>query len=127
MQLGEQNVYRDIDPDGQGFAPLVAAFYRRVRADDLLGPMYPPDDWEQAEWRLRAFLDQRFGGPATYSEQRGHPRLRMRHMPFKIGEAERDRWLELMIAAMDEVQVPRPVRRVIGPFFATVADQMRNQ
>ena len=123
MQLGEQNVYRDLG----GFGELVAAFYRRVRADDLLGPMYPPDDWEQAEWRLRAFLDQRFGGPQTYSEQRGHPRLRMRHMPFKIGEAERDRWLELMIASMDEVDVPKHVRKVIGPFFAVVADQMRNQ
>ncbi len=89
--------------------------------------MYPPDDWEQAQWRLRAFLDQRFGGPQTYSEQRGHPRLRMRHAPFAIGVHERDRWLKLMAEAMEEVAVSDEVTEVIGPFFLMVADQMRNR
>ena len=125
MQLGEQDVYRDISPEG--FKPLVAAFYRRVRQDDVIGVLYPPDEWDEAEWRLRAFLDQRFGGPTTYSGQRGHPRLRMRHMPFAIGEAERDRWLALMEASMDEVAVPPGVRKIIAPFFRVVADQMRNR
>ena len=125
MELQEQDVHAALGPDG--FGPLVAAFYRRVRTDDLLGPMYPPDDWEQAEWRLRAFLDQRFGGPQTYSERRGHPRLRMRHAPFAIGVPERDRWLKLMAAAMEEAAVSDEVTEVIGPFFLMVADQMRNR
>ena len=125
MPLGEADIHAALGPDG--FAPLVAAFYRRVRADDLLGPMYPPDDWEQAEWRLRAFLDQRFGGPMTYSERRGHPRLRMRHAPFAIGEPERDRWLKLMGEAMDETGVTDEVTEVIAPFFLMVADRMRNR
>ena len=125
MPLREDQIHAALGPDG--FGPLAAAFYRRVRADDLLGPMYPPDDWEQAQWRLRAFLDQRFGGPTAYSQRRGHPRLRMRHAPFAIGEPERDRWLALMAGAMEEVGVPDEVTEVIGPFFGMVADQMRNR
>ena len=85
---------------------MVAAFYRRVQTDDLIGPMYPDQDWEGAEKRLADFLVYRFGGAATYLEQRGHPRLRGRHMPFPIGVAERDRWLDLMGQAMREVEVP---------------------
>ncbi|MEM8873408.1 MAG: globin [Planctomycetota bacterium] len=110
-----------------GFTRLVAAFYRRVREDDIVGVLYPPDDWEGAEWRLRAFLCQRFGLSTEYSEKRGHPRLRMRHMPFAIGPAERDRWLELMSAAMDETEVPANVRATLTPFFVQVAEHMRNQ
>ena len=106
---------------------MVAAFYRRVREDDLLGPMYPDDDWDGAEERLADFLIYRFGGSQKYIEERGHPRLRMRHMPFQIGEAERDRWLELMGEAMDEVSVPDAVKAELGPFFAQTADFMRNR
>ncbi|WP_009965929.1 hemin transporter [Verrucomicrobium spinosum] len=105
---------------------LVAAFYRRVKADDLLGPMYPPEDWEGAERRLRDFLIFRFGGPDQYIQERGHPRLRMRHAPFKIGVAERDRWLDLMGAAMKEVGIPEDLAPTLGGFFAQVADFMRN-
>lgn len=125
MPLGEADVFHALGP--AGFGPLVAAFYRRVRTDDLLGPMYPPEDWEGAQWRLQGFLDQRFGGPSTYSERRGHPRLRMRHAPFAIDEAARDRWLKLMAEAMDEVAVSDEVTEVIAPFFLMVADQMRNR
>ena len=110
----------DPDPFGQlydrlgepTFRRLVAAFYRRVRVDDLIGPMYPPEEWDAAEQRLAGFLIQRFGGPPTYSQQRGHPRLRMRHAPFAITPAAAERWLELMAAALDEAQVPprRPLR-----------------
>ncbi len=110
-----------------GIGQMVAAFYRRVRTDDLLGPMYPPDDWEGAEERLREFLWFRLGGPSRYLEMRGHPRLRMRHMPFAIGEAERDRWLALMSEAMDETAVPAPARAFLEPFFAQVAEFMRNR
>ncbi len=110
-----------------GLAKLVGDFYVRVRADDLIGPMYPDNDWENAERRLRDFLIGRFGGPQRYIEERGHPRLRMRHAPFSIGVAERDRWLELMGAAMDATEVPAPSRAILEPFFAQVADFMRNR
>ncbi|MEM6560269.1 MAG: globin [Planctomycetota bacterium] len=110
-----------------GFHRLVAAFYQRVRADDVIGVMYPENDWDGAEWRLRAFLCQRFGLSNDYSQQRGHPRLRMRHMPFAIGPAERDRWLEIMSAAMDETDVPAKVRAILTPFFVQVAEHMRNR
>lgn len=106
---------------------LVAAFYRRVRVDDLLGPLYPPDDWEGSEKRLRDFLIYRFGGSDRYIQERGHPRLRGRHMPFSIGLAERDRWLDLMGAAMKETNVPEDVAPVLGEFFAQVAEMMRNR
>lgn len=106
---------------------MVAAFYRRVKTDDLLGPMYPANDWEGAEKRLADFIVYRFGGPQTYIEERGHPRLRARHFPFAIGEAERDRWMKLMTEAMEEMQTPGEVAPVIREFFGQVADSMRNQ
>ena len=111
----------------EGFGSLVAAFYRRVRTDAIIGPMYPDDDWEGSEKRLRDFLIFRFGGSDRYLIERGHPRLRMRHTPFRIGEAERDRWLELMDAAMDEVALGGQARPQLAAFFAMVADAMRNQ
>ena len=122
--MTEQEVLPALGEDGMG--QIVAAFYRRVKTDDLMGPMYPADDWEGSEERLRDFLIFRFGGSKIYIEDRGHPRLRMRHAPFQIGTAERDRWLELMGAAMDECEVSSEVRGVLDPFFAQVADFMRN-
>ncbi len=109
-----------------GIRRMVASFYRRVREDDLLGPMYPADDWEGAEERLAEFLLFRLGASTRYLETRGHPRLRMRHMPFKIGVAERDRWISLMSAAMDETQVSETARAFLDPFFEQVADFMKN-
>lgn len=106
---------------------MVAGFYRRVRTDEVLGPLYPPDDWEGAEARLRDFLLFRFGGVMRYVEERGHPRLRMRHLPFAIGEAERDRWLELMGEAVREAGVAREPAQALMTFFAQVADFMRNR
>lgn len=111
----------------EGLTNLVAAFYRRVRTDDVIGPLYPPDDWEEAEKRLRDFLIYRFGGSDRYLQERGHPRLRGRHMPFSIGLAERDRWLELMGQAMRETEVPEDLAPVMAEFFAQVADMMRNR
>ena len=110
----------------QGFANLVAEFYRKVREDDLIGPMYPPDDWEGAEKRLCDFLIFRFGGPPRYVEERGHPRLRGRHMPFSIGEAERDRWLELMDAAFVAADTDSRAAATLKEFFVPTADFMRN-
>ena len=111
----------------EGFARLIRGFYARVRADDLIGPLYPPDDWANAEWRLRQFLVQRFGGPTTYSESRGHPRLRMRHGPFPIGPAHRDRWLDLMSAAMAEAAISADVAAVLWPYFVQTAAAMMNR
>lgn len=85
------------------FRRLVAGFYRRVAEDPLLRPLYPDEDLTDAEERLRLFLVQYWGGPSTYSQRRGHPRLRMRHAPFVIGPAQRDAWLRNMRAALDDV------------------------
>ena len=106
---------------------MVAAFYRRVRYDDVIGPMYPPDEWEQAEERLADFLLFRLGVSEAYIAKRGHPRLRMRHVTFKIGMKERDRWLLLMGEAMDETGVPEKARVFLNQFFEQVADFLRNR
>ena len=87
------------------FDRIARAFYRGVRVDEVLAPMYPEDDWEGAIWRLRTFLEQYWGGPTTYSEQRGHPRLRMRHAPFPVTPLARERWLLHMHAALDEAKL----------------------
>jgi truncated hemoglobin YjbI len=85
------------------FARLVSAFYAGVAEDDVLRAMYPEDDLEPAAERLRMFLEQYWGGPTTYSEQRGHPRLRMRHAPYAVDHDARVRWLTHMRAAVDEL------------------------
>jgi hemoglobin len=110
-----------------GFARLTAAFYRQVPDDDILGPMYPPDDLAGAEQRLRDFLVGRFGGPQRYIAQRGHPRLRARHMPFPIDAAAAERWLQLMDSALREAALPEPVTTILREFFVEVAALMRNR
>ena len=110
-----------------GFTKMVAAFYERIKTDDLIGPMYPPDELEAAEERLRLFLLFRFGNDPRYQAKRGHPRLRMRHAPFPIGNAEAERWLELMDAAMDETKVPTSIRMELNAFFTMVAHNMKNK
>ena len=118
--------FKDDASREETFTKLIAAFYRRVRTDDLIGPMYPEDDFEGAEQRLRDFLIYRFGGSDRYIQERGHPRMKMRHMPFKIGIKERDRWLEIMAAAMEETEVPGEIALELKVFFEQVADFMRN-
>ncbi|GAC1400314.1 MAG: globin [Chloroflexota bacterium] len=110
----------------EAFRHLVHEFYGRVYADPLLRPMFP-DDRAAAEERLSLFLIQYFGGPATYSEQRGHPRLRMRHLPFAIGPAERDAWLAHMLAAIEAVGIPEPAREQMRAYFEGAATFMINQ
>ena len=110
-----------------GIRQMVAAFYRRVREDDLIGPMYPENDLRRCGGALGGIPAFRLGASTRYLETRGHPKLRMRHITFKIGIAERDRWLELMTAAMEETGVPPEARGFLDPFFAQVADFMRNQ
>jgi len=111
----------------EGFRRLVAAFYRQVPNDDILGPMYPGDDLEGAEERLRDFLVGRFGGPQRYIARRGHPRLRMRHLPFPIDPRARDRWIELMSRALDEAEFPAEVQAVMRPYFEATATAMINR
>jgi hemoglobin len=108
------------------FRRLVDAFYAGVASDPLLRPLYPEDDLGPAAERLRMFLIQYWGGPTTYSQQRGHPRLRMRHAPFTIGVAERDAWLRHMRAALDGLQLPPAYDRVLWDYLTTAADSMRN-
>ena len=123
--MDDQEIYALIGEDG--FARLVAAFYRQVGADDILGPMYPRHDMAGSEERLREFLVYRFGGPTRYLEQRGHPRLRMRHAPFPIGQAARDRWLQLMDVALREAALPGPADETLREFFDNVATHMMNR
>jgi hemoglobin len=123
--MEEQEIYSVIGDDG--FQRLVAAFYRQIPSDDVLGPLYPPQDLAGAERRLRDFLLFRFGGPSTYLETRGHPRLRMRHAPFAIGTAARGRWLQLMNRALDESGFPEPVHSTLKTFFASTATFLMNR
>ena len=102
--MEDHEIYAAVGEDG--FRRLVSAFYRQVPTDDILGPMYPAGDLAGAEQRLRDFLVGRFGGPPRYVEERGHPRLRMRHMPFAVTAAARDRWLEAF-AIFDELGDPQ--------------------
>ena len=111
----------------EGFTRLVAAFYRQVPQDDLLGPMYPATDLANAEQRLRDFLIGRFGGPQTYIEQRGHPRLRARHSPFSIDHTVRDRWMRLMDNALGEAALPVEAESVLRKFFNEMSTFMINQ
>jgi hemoglobin len=110
------------------FERLVDAFYDRVEQDGVLLALYPePDDLGPARMRLRLFLAQYWGGPTTYSDLRGHPRLRMRHAPFAIGEDERDRWLASMNGAIAELNPPAPIAGALRDYFAIAADAMRNR
>jgi hemoglobin len=121
----EHEVYPVIGEDG--FERLSIAFYRQIPADDVLGPMYPADDLEAARQRLRDFLIFRFGGPQRYIEQRGHPRLRMRHAPFAIGQVARDRWLALMTRALEESKLPDDVTGLLRSFFESTTTFLVNR
>ena len=109
------------------FERLVARFYAAVRTDPVLAPLYPQDDWEGAEDRLRGFLEQYWGGPTTYSQQRGHPRLRMRHAPFAIGPAERDAWLRHMRDAVDSLDLTPEQDATLGGYLEMAALSMQNR
>jgi hemoglobin len=108
------------------FDGLAARFYVRVDADPVLRPLYP-DDLEPGERHLALFLAQYWGGPTTYSDDRGHPRLRMRHAPFRIGQAERDAWYGAMAATLGEAGVDQEVERRFLEYFATAADHLVNE
>jgi hemoglobin len=109
------------------FEALVDRFYRGVASDDVLRPLYPEADLAGARRRLTLFLVQYWGGPTTYLEERGHPRLRARHSPFAIGGLERDRWLLHMQAAIDASGALPDVREQLHDYVAMAADAMRNR
>jgi hemoglobin len=110
-----------------GLTRLVAAFYRRVPQDDILGPMYPAHDLAGSEQRLRDFLIYRLGGPPRYIEQRGHPRLRVRHAPFHINSAARERWMQLMTAALEEAAFPPEADQFLRTFLGEIASFLVNR
>jgi hemoglobin len=109
------------------FRALVARFYAGVREDPVLRPMYPADDWDGAETRLRMFLEQYWGGPTTYSEQRGHPRLRMRHAPFAVDEKARDAWLSHMREAVDSLELSAEQDATLWGYLEMAARSMQNR
>ena len=108
------------------FVRLVRRFYEEVAIDPVLRPMYPEEDLGPAEERLRLFLIQYWGGPRTYNERRGHPRLRMRHVPFRVGAAERDLWLKHMRVALDSVGLPEALDRRMWEYMVMAAHSLVN-
>jgi hemoglobin len=124
-QVDEYGIYALIGEEG--FERLVGAFYKQVPGDDLLGPMYAGRNLAEAEQRLRDFLVVRFGGPSRYLEQRGHPRLRMRHVAFPIDQRARDRWVRLMGTAFEEAKLPVEAERVLRTFFEGTASFLINR
>lgn len=109
------------------FTALVQRFYAGVASDPLLSPMYPPEELPAAEERLRLFLMQYWGGPTTYDDLRGHPRLRMRHHPFAIGPAERDAWLRHMGAAVASLDLAPELEAPLWDYLVTAAHAMQNR
>ena len=110
------------------FERLVDRFYEGVADDPVLLPLYPePHDLAPARHRLTLFLAQYWGGPSLYSDERGHPRLRMRHVPFSIGGEERDRWLVHMRAAVASLEPPADIERALLDYFDMAAESMRNR
>ena len=109
------------------FRKLVENFYARVADDPVLRAVYPDEDLSGATERLTLFLIQYWGGPTTYSERRGHPRLRMRHQPFAIGQRERDAWLGHMKAAVESLELAPPVRKALLDYFEAASLAMINR
>ena len=123
--MDEHQVFQAVGEEG--FRSLVAAFYRQIPNDDILGPMYAGRDLGEAEERLREFLIFRFGGPPRYIENRGHPRLRMRHAPFAVDQSARDRWMLLMTRAVDEAGLPAEAAAALREFFGSMATFLINR
>ena len=118
-------IYATVGEDG--IARITEAFYQQVATDDLLAPMYPKDDLQGSEQRLRDFLVYRFGGPQRYIETRGHPRLRMRHASFPIDQRARDRWISLMDNALEAAELPADMTAMLQEFFRHVATFLINR
>ena len=122
----EQQTFFEQVGGEETFRRLVHRFYQGVAEDPVLRPMYPEEDLGPAEVRLRMFLEQYWGGPRTYSEQRGHPRLRMRHAPYRVGPLERDAWLRAMRIAVDEAGLSPAHRDQLWQYMTYAAASMQN-
>ena len=123
---GDAATFYDTVGGEETFRLLVHRFYAGVADDPVLRPLYPEPDLSGAEERLRMFLVQYWGGPRTYSERRGHPRLRMRHAPFRIGRAEHDAWLARMRAAMDSIELTDDQRSTLWDYLVMAAQSLVN-
>ncbi len=126
MSADEPQTFYDAVGGHATFVRLVDAFYRGVADDEILRPMYPEEDLGPARERLLLFLEQYWGGPGTYSEQRGHPRLRMRHAPFAVNPDARDRWLAHMRTAVDELRLSRLHEDQLWDYLDRAAHAMVN-
>lgn len=124
--MTEEHSFYDRVGGHETFVALTAKFYAGVAEDAILREMYPEEDLGPAEGRLRMFLEQYFGGPTTYSDERGHPRLRMRHMPFHVNPDARDRWLTHMTAAVLSLDLPPIDQEVMLDYFDRAAHAMVN-
>ncbi len=124
---GTQQTFYEAAGGEETFHRLVHDFYRRVAGDPELRRVYPSKDLQPAEDHLRMFLIQYWGGPDAYSQRRGHPRLRMRHARFHVGEAERDAWLGHMRAALDEIALPETLDRQLWNYLVMAAHSLVNQ
>ena len=122
----EPETFYDAVGGAETFRRLVDHFYGAVADDPVLRPLYPDEDFEEAPERLRMFLEQYWGGPRTYQEVRGHPRLRMRHAPFAIGERERDAWLARMRAALDDIALPPEQDALLWDYLQMAAHSLVN-
>ncbi|MFI8565306.1 globin [Rhodococcus sp. NPDC078407] len=124
-----QQTFYDAVGGAETFRLLTAKFYEEVAKDEIVRPLYPEEDLGPAERRMRMFLEQYWGGPRTYSDERGHPRLRMRHNPFRIGPLERDAWLRCMyvaIASIDDSVLDAAHRAQLTDYMKMAADSMVN-
>ncbi|WHT20756.1 globin [Crossiella sp. CA-258035] len=124
--VGTPETFYDLVGGEETFRRIVGRFYAEVAKDEVLRPMYPEQDLGPAEERLRLFLMQYWGGPHTYSDQRGHPRLRMRHVPFTIGPIERDAWLRCMRIAVDEAGLAPERRDQLWAYMEMAANSLVN-
>lgn len=123
--MSDQPTIYDLAGGDEPFRQLVEDFYTRIERDPLLRPLFP-SDLEPGKERQFLFITQYFGGPQRYNEQRGHPRLRMRHGPFIIGHQERDAWATHMLAAIDTVGFVEPVRSALRDYFERAATFLIN-
>jgi hemoglobin len=126
IPIGQPESFYDQVGGQETFHRLVHEFYLGVAGDPALRALYPEEDLGPAEDRLRMFLEQYWGGPTTYSEQRGHPRLRMRHVPFRVTPAQRDRWLTHMMAAVDTLALPPANDLLLRDYLERAAHSMVN-
>ncbi|KAB7743290.1 globin [Nostocoides sp. F2B08] len=123
--MSEESFYEQVG-GAPTFEKLVHEFYRGVAGDEALRALYPEQDLAPAERRLRMFLEQYFGGPRTYSDERGHPRLRMRHAPYPVTLDMRDRWLRHMVEAVERVDLPEAHREAMLDYFLRAAHMLVN-